>query len=282
MAVPIITIENAWGEVLNLSADPRYAATLNGTGPTSATINRAKVAVADGTHYNSATADERNLLLTVYLQRDIGRARRNLYRWLTSKQYIKVYYQEDDLNVYVEGYVETAEVNPWEQNQNVAASIICPMPYWRDVKETYTDASKSQNLLEFAFAIEETGVELSISDKTRSTIIRNSGTVETGATFVLIATTLVDSPRIYDMGTGSFIGFDVLLEPGDRLEVCTITGKKRVSHIRAGVQSNYINTVMDGSEWLQMAPGANEYSYTVEENGECQLGIYHTNMYAGV
>ena len=281
MSIPIIKLENDRGEVINLSADPRYSPTLTGTGPTGATINRAKMATADGTRFNSATANERNLLLTVYLKRDIGRARRNLYRWLTSKQYIKVYYQEEDLDVYAEGYVETAEVNPWEQEQNLAASIICPMPYWRDVAETYTDASKVYGLLEFEFAIEEDGVELSVEDKAQSTIVKNSGTVASGVTFLLTATFRTVNPRIYNMDTGEFIGFNVVLEPGDRLEVCTIIGKKRVYHIRGGVRSNYINTVMDGSEWLETTPGENEYSYTVEE-GECQLGIYHTNMYTGV
>lgn len=281
MAVPIIKIENDQGEVLNLSADARYVPILTGTGPPAATINRAKVAVADGTRYNSATVNERNLLLTVYIVQDVARGRRNLYRWLASKKYIKVYYQEDDVDVYVEGYVETAEVNPWEQDQNLHVSIVCPMPYWRDVAETFTDASIVSNLLEFEFAIEEEGMELSIEDKGQSTTIQNDGTVETGVTFLLTATIRTLQPRIYNMDTGEYIGFYVDMLAGDQLEVCTITGKKSVTFIRDGVRSNYINTVMEDSTWLTMAPGANEYSYTVDE-GECQLGIYHTNMYIGV
>lgn len=177
MGIPIIKIENDQGEVLNLSTDARYVPILTGTGPPAATINRAKVAVADGTRYNSATVDERNLLLTVYIVQDVARGRRNLYRWLSSKKYIKVYYQEDDLNVYVEGYVETAEVNPWEQDQNLHASIVCPWPHWRDVVETFTDASVVSALFEFPFSIEEEGVELSIEDKAMSTTIQNNGTM---------------------------------------------------------------------------------------------------------
>ena len=281
MGIPIIKIENDQGEVLNLSADARYVPILTGTGPPPATINRAKVAVADGTRYNSATMDERNLLLTVYMVQDIARARRNLYRWLSSKKYVKVYYQEDDLNVYCEGYVETAEVNPWEQEQNLHASIVCPMPFWRDVAETYTDASVVSNLLEFPFSTDAVGIELSIENVGNSTIIQNNGTVTTGVSFLITATIHTLRPRIYNMDTGEYIGFYVEMQAGDQLEVCTITGQKSVTFIRDGVRTNYINTVMPGSTWLQMAPGANEYSYTVDD-GECQLGIYHTNMYAGV
>ena len=281
MGIPTIRIENEKGEVLNLSTDPRYMPILTGTGPPAATINRAKIATADGTRYNSATVNERNLLLTVYLQQDIARARRNLYRWLGSKKYIKVYYQEDDLDVYAEGYVETADVNPWQELQNMQASIVCPTPYWRDVKETFTDASTVSSLLEFEFYTDDDGIELSVEDKAKSTIIQNDGTAETGATFLLTATVPTQNPYIYNMDTGEYIGFKVDLEAGDQLEVCTISGKKRVTHIRGNVRTNYINTVVDGSDWLKITPGTNEYSYTVAA-GECRLGVYHTNVYIGV
>lgn len=281
MSVPIIIIENDRGEVLNLSTDPRYTPMLTGTGPVAATINRAKVAVADGTRFNSATVGERNLLLTVYLLRDIARARMNLYRFLATKQWIRVRYIADGLDVYVEGYVETAEVNPWEENQNLQASIICPMPFWRDRKETYTNASSVEPLFEFPFAIESEGVEFSAIDPAASTIINNGGTVVAGVTFVLTATFRTLQPRIYNLSTGEYIGFYVDLMPGEQLEVCTVQGSKSVTHIKDGVRTNYINTVMEGSSWLQMAIGKNEYSYTVDE-GQCELAVYHTNMYAGV
>lgn len=279
--VPIIKIENDRGEVLDFSKSPRYVAMLTGTGPVAATINRAKVAVADGTRYNSATVNERNLILTVYLVRDIARARLNLYRFVATKRRIKVYYQADGLDVFIEGYVETAEVDPWVQEQNVQVSIICTMPFWQDVKETYTSANNVEALFEFPFAIEEDGVELSIIDPTASTIVENNGTVEAGVIFALTATYQTLNPRIYNVTTGEFIGFYVDMQPGDQLEVCTINGQKSVTHIRDGVRTNYINTVMEGSKWLQMAIGANEYSYTVDA-GQCELAIYHTNMYAGV
>lgn len=279
--VPIVKIENERGEVLDFSTSPRYLAMLTGTGPSAATINRAKVSVADGTRFNSATVNERELLLTVYILRDIARARLNLYRFIATKSRVKIYYQADDLDVFIEGYVETAEVNPWEENQNVQVSIICPMPFWQDVDSTYTDASQVTKLFEFPFAIEEEGVELSTVNTGASTLIENNGTVEAGITFVVTATVQSINPRIHNLSTGEFIGVHATLEPGDQLEICTVVGSKRVTHIRDGIRTNYINTLMMGSSWLQMVVGANEYSYTVDA-GECSLGVYHTNMYTGV
>lgn len=279
--VPIIKIENARGEVLNLSTDPRYIPMLSGTGPPEATINRAKASTADGTTFNSATVNERNLVLTVYLKQDVTRARLNLYRWLATKQPITVYYQADDLDVSVQGYIETAEVDPWQQNQFMQASIICPRPFWREIADTYTNASNVEALFEFPFETDDLGVEISVLHRDTSTIIENQGTVEAGVTFVLTATTPSVNPRLYNLTTGAFIGVLCTLEPRDRLEICTETGAKRVTHIRDGVRTNYINLLMEGSEWLQMAIGSNEYSYTVE-SGECELGIYYTNEFVGV
>ena len=279
--LPIIKVENERGEVLDLSASPRYVAMLSGTGSPSATIKRTKVGVADGTRFNSSTVDERNLLLTIYIVRDVARARMNLYRFFATKSRVKIYYQTESLDVYTEGYVETAEIDPWELNQNMQVSIICPMPFWRDVSETYTDASNVDALFEFPFSIDAEGVELSAIDQTASTVIENNGTVAAGVTFELVAKTQCKNPRIYNLSTGGFIGLEMDLETGDRLLINTTAGSKSAVHVRDGVRSNCINAVMVGSTWLQMAIGYNEYSYTLEE-GECRLGIYHTNMYTGV
>lgn len=279
--LPIVKIENDRGEVLDFSKSPRYVAMLTGTGPPSATINRATVSVADGTRFNSARVNERELLLTIHILRDVARARLNLYRFIATKSHVKLYYQANGLDVYIEGYVETAEVNPWEQNQYVQVSIICPMPFWQDVGSSYTDASQVSRLFEFPFSIEEEGVELSTKDTGTSTLIENGGTVETGVTFVITATVVSTNPRIHNLSTGEFIGVHATLQPGDQIEICTVTGSKRITHIRDGVRSNYINALMLGSSWLQMVIGVNEYTYTVDV-GECELGVYHTNMYTGV
>ena len=143
----------------------------------------------------------------------------------------------------------------------------------------YNDAGAYMNMEYFLSRGE--AMELSVVEANASTVIENYGTVEAGVTFVVKATVQSTNPRIYNLSTGEFIGVLGALEPGDRLEISTATGSKRVTHIRDGVRSNYINAIMEGSKWLQMAIGANEYSYTVDE-GECELSVYHTNMYTGV
>lgn len=279
--VPIVKIENARGEMLNLSADPRYEPILQNAGPAPATVNRTKRRGAPGARYNSSSVNERNLLLTVEFKRDIAAARMNLYRFIQTGGYLKIYYQADGLDVWIDGYVESAEVDPWTADEKLAASIICPQPYWSDVLETYTDASAVTALFAFPFAISEAGAPLSSLKRNSSVVIHNSGSVDTGVIFVLTATLPTQNPRIYNLTTGEFIGFDTELQAGDKLVINTNYGQKSVVHVRDGVETNYIDTLADGFTWLQMAVGANEYTYTVTD-GETSLGVYHTNRYAGV
>lgn len=281
MGVPTIKIANARGQELNLSDDPRYLPILTGTGPVAATINRSKMATADGTQYNSGTVGERNLLLTIYLRRDVARARLNLYRYIVTKQPIRVYYQNDGLDVYLDGYVETADVDPWTREENMAVSIICPMPYWQDVAESYADASHVAALFEFPFAIDSSGVELSTRDETRAAVVDNGGHVATGVTIELVATEQSLNPRIYNLTTGAYIGFYVGMFAGDRLVICTEDGKKSVTLIRDGVETDCFNTIMDDIDWLALEPGPNDITYTVDE-GNMTLAIRYTNKYQGV
>lgn len=279
--LPIIKIENAWGNMLDFSKDARYAVTASGTAPPGATVNTSKVALNDGARFNSSTRNVRNLILNIDIIRDVGRARMDLYRYIVSGAYIKIYYKTDVLDVWISGYVEAIECDPYTLGQFMQVSIICPFPFWQDLKETYTDAGNITNMLEFPWSAPETGVELSSVDANAYTVVMNSGHVESGMRLVLRATVRSLQPRIYNLKTGEWIGFLVDMFPGDILTVDTTQGQKSVYLESGGVITNYINTVMTGSTWLQLAPGENEISYTVDE-GDVHLGIFHMNKYQGV
>lgn len=279
--LPTIKIENEWGDVLNLSADSRYEVTAAGTAPPGATINTSKVALNDGARFNSSTRNVRNLILTIHIVRDVGRSRLNLYRYIISGEYIKVYYKTDYLDVWIEGRVEAVECDEWTLGQVMQVSIVCPFPFWQDMTETYTDAGNVTSLLEFPWSAPEEGVELSAVNMESYTVVHNTGHVKSGMRLVLRATVRSLQPRIYNVGTGEWMGFLVDMLPGDILTVDTTEGQKSVYLESDGVKTNYINTIMSGSTWLQLAPGDNEISYTVDE-GSVHLGIYHMNKYQGV
>ena len=274
-------IENAWGNLLDFSADPRFAVTASGIAPPGATINTSKVALNDGGRFNSSTRNTRNLILNIDILRDVGRARMDLYRYIVSGAYLKIYYKTDYLNVWIAGYVEAVECDPYTLGQFMQVSIICPFPFWQDLQETYTDAGNITGMLEFPWSAPEEGVVLSSLNANAYTVVTNSGHVESGMRLVIRATVRSLQPRIYNLKTGEWMGFLVDMFPGEILTVDTTQGQKSVYLESDGVKKNYINTIMAGSTWLQLAPGENEISYTVDE-GEVHLGIYHMNKYQGV
>lgn len=279
--LPTIKIENARGDVLNLTSDTRYEVTAAGTAPPVATINTSKVSLNDGERFNSSTRNTRNLVLTIHIVKDVGRSRLELYRYIVSGAYIKVYYKTENLDVWIDGYVESIECDEWTLGQVMQVSILCPFPFWQDMTETYTDASNINSLLQFPWSAPAAGVELSSVDTEAYTVITNKGHVESGMRLVIRATVRTLQPKIYNLATGEWIGFTVDMAQGDILTVNTTQGRKSVYLESGGVVTNYINTIMVGSTWLQLAPGENEISYTVDE-GNIHLGIYHMNKYQGV
>lgn len=279
--LPTIKIENARGDVLNLTSDTRYEVTAAGTAPPVATINTSKVSLNDGERFNSSTRNTRNLVLTIHIVKDVGRSRLELYRYIVSGAYIKVYYKTENLDVWIDGYVESIECDEWTLGQVMQVSILCPFPFWQDMQETYTDASNIHSLLKFPWSAPAAGVELSAVDTEAYTVITNKGHVESGMRLVIRATVRTLQPKIHNLATGEWIGFTVDMAQGDILTVDTTQGRKSVYLESGGVVTNYINTIMVGSTWLQLAPGENEISYTVDE-GNIHLGIYHMNKYQGV
>lgn len=87
--LPTIKIENARGDVLNLTSDTRYEVTAAGTAPPAATINTSKVSLNDGERFNSSTRNTRNLVLTIHIVKDVGRSRLELYRYIVSGAYTR-------------------------------------------------------------------------------------------------------------------------------------------------------------------------------------------------
>ncbi len=279
--LPKIKIENARGEILDFSSDARYAVTASNTGAPPATINLSKIALNHGKKFNSASCDERNLILTVHILQDVGRARLNLYRYFTTGGYIKIYYTTENLDVWIDGYIDAIECDEWTLGQYMQVSILCPYPFWQDLSETYTDGSNVTNLLEFPWSAPTAGVELSRMDTTAGIQINNAGQVESGIIFTMRAKERSLQPRLYNLETGERMGFYLDMFVGDIVTVNTTQGSKSVTLERDGVTTNCVNTVMPDSTWLQLAPGVNSFSYTVDE-GDIHLGIYHTNKYQGV
>lgn len=279
-----LTIENHKGEQLQLTQNPNYSITsVEGLPPPTANINTAVNANLDGSTYRSSRLNERNIVIMLAIEGDAETNRINLYQYIKAKKQCTLYYQNGSRNVSIVGYVESLEIAIFGEKETAQISIICPRPYFADVVQTILDMSATSSMFEFPFAIEEEGIEFSTLAVGTESIVQNLGDVETGAVIVFHATGTASNPVIYNLDTAEFFKVNIDMSAGDLLVISTIKGEKTVTAILSGIEWNYINSMVQGSSWIQFESGANTMLYNADshpENLECMISF--NNLYEGV
>lgn len=70
---------------------------------------------------------------------------------------------------------------------------------------------------------------------------------------------------------------------GDIIRIDTRVGKKSVTFERSGTYYNILNSFDKGSDWLQLAPGSNSFSYTAAEGVEnLEFKMILNSSYEGI
>jgi hypothetical protein len=93
----------------------------------------------------------------------------------------------------------------------------------------------------------------------------------------------VTNPTIYNRTTGEQFGLEYTLLEGDVITIDTISGEKSVKLNHKGDVSNIINSVQQGSKWLQLVSGNNELSYQCDEGASAlKITISAVNIFEGV
>lgn len=279
-----LIVENEKGEHLSLTDNINFdVLSVTGTNPPTAAINTVNVAGLDGSRFNSSRVEQRNIVITLNIHHPIEANRLTLYNFFRVKRWVKIYYQNSRRNVYIEGYVESFENNPWTQLQQPQISIICPQPFWLSTVDTTVNFSNSNALFEFPFSIPSEGIEFSTLGHLTTAVV-NVGEIETGGIITFYATTdQILNPKFFNRTTQQFFGLDFDMYQGDLITVNTQKGEKSVTLLRAGVTTNILNDRTEGSTWLTFEPGENELSFEADEgaaNLEATLTI--TQKFEGV
>ena len=264
-----LIVENESGDKLELTNNRNYdVLNVSGTNPPVATINTVNIVGMDGSRFNSSRVQQRNIVITLNIQHPIEANRLTLYNFFTVKRWVKLYYKNSRRDVYIEGYVESLENNPWSQLQQPQISIICPHPYWLSTSETTVDFSNSKAAFEFPFSIPSEGIEFSTLEQIASEIV-NVGEVQTGGIITFFATAdQIINPIFYNRTANTFFGIDFEMNQGDLITVNSLIGQKSVTLLRDGVTTNILSDRTDGSTWLTLGPGENEVSFGSDEGSE--------------
>lgn len=282
-----LKIENTNGEIFELTHDfsDYYVTKVEGLTPPATTINTAKAGIIDGTFFNSASVEERNIVISLTINGDIEANRQKLYRIFPRKTACTVYFKNANRDVKIKGYVETIECDPFVMREKAQISIICPRPYFEDLATIYAELTATLAMFEFPFAIEEDN-PIPFSEATDYPIaeIMNEGDAEAGCIISIEVNDTIQGIKIINTSTQQFFYLDSAFVDHDKITISTISGQMGVTRERGGTKTNILNYVGANSAWLRLAPGVNYFTYTIDDGDteDVDITFEATTLYGGV
>lgn len=151
-----VTVTNFKGETLEMElAHPEKTGlciyNVEGIGGGKANINTSESATGDGSWYNSARADARNIVVYMKLLADVEENRHKMYQYFPLKTQIRLLFTTDKRSLYIDGYVESNETPIFSSEEFSTISVICPDPNFYNISAPYTLFSGTVPLFEFPF-----------------------------------------------------------------------------------------------------------------------------------
>lgn len=279
------TLENENGSSININDGIRYAIlSVSGLNPPSASIFTAKSPNRKGSRYNGSTLNERNILMSIKILGDIERNRNDLYEWIDTEQYIKVYYQNGVKNVYCEGHIEDCEVELFTDNEVINLAILCENPYWMDLQAIATDISTLLREFTLPFAISASGIPFSTIREENTTAVYNSG-AETGVKIVIKCKGEVKNLLLFNADdTSQTFKINYTFPMNWTIEINTDGSPKTCKGISPeGNVVNLLRYVGNNPTWFILKKGMNSFGYTADAGtSNAEVSITYANKYLGV
>lgn len=298
-----LTVTNYLGEsltipMMNSESTGFILHDMTGLGPPTASVNTSKVATKDGSKYNSARAEERNIVLPMYFTPipTIEDARHRSYKYFPLKKPVILAFKTDNRECQIVGYVETNEPDICSDREGCQVSIICPNPYFSSIYDTVTSFSGVEASFEFPFSNEDTSnphIEFGKIVVKAENIVRYGGDAESGVQIRIAASATVKNITIYNVDTRGtmHIYHDKLVAltgsgivKGDEIIITTDKGSRSVTLLRNGKSTNILNAIDPrNDEWFSLTKGDNIFAYTADEGSDYLMFVVdHTTLYEGI
>ena len=281
-----LILENKQGARLTFGmGSPFSIIEIQGLAPPSATINTSGMALVDGAKFNSSKLDMRPINIAFAIEYSAAANRLEVYKVLKSKEWIRMYYQSDYRDVYIDGYVESIDITHFARKQVVTCSILCPFPYFRNAHSPASEVSGVGGGFTFPFASTALPeLVFGYIDPNAATPITNSGEVRTGMIIEIYASGTVRGVKVFDCVTNEFVGINYSMQAGDLITIDTRQGEKTITLTRDAVETNIFNSLMRGSTWLQLGADGGVYAYEVGSGSatDIVITIKHDALFEGV
>lgn len=270
---------------------------IDGLGPGKAIINTTEVLTRDGSLYNSAKVNSRNILMSLMFLSDssIESIRQKSYKYFPIKKRIKLLFNTDNRSSVIYGYVESNEPNIFSKDEKTTISIICPDPYFYSTSIKETIFSGIESLFEFPFSNESSTLSLiefgSLNLQTTQTVYY-SGDSEIGVIVYIHFLGTASNIDIYNTTTREQMSLNTTIfesivgspiESGDDIVISTVKGNKYIYLIRDGEQINILNCLDKNSSWFHLVKGDNIFAYTADIGlVNMQFRIQNQIVYEGI
>lgn len=228
-------------------ADGYVVEDIEGLDPVKATLVYSSFAGQDGSTFQAARRENRNVILKLGYEPDYAQTttqilRSKLYQGFMPKSKVQLrFYEDTGLVVNVSGTVESFLSPRFTKDPIGTISIICENPDF-DTLET----------------LRLSGVTTPGSINTELTY---DGTIETGFLFTLNADRTMTGFTMYntDMSNTQYsMPFASAMVAGDVLRISTVPGNKYAVLTHAGADVSVLYGVSAGASWLQLFPGLNK------------------------
>src|SRR5574344_283600 len=283
------TVTNYLGDSIQLVlGEPEKSGFLiksvSGLGPSRGNLNTTEVSTNDGSIFNSARLNQRNIVFNLaFVISSVGESietvRQKSYKYFPIKKKLTILIETDNRTVRTTGYVESNEPDIFSSQEGAQISIICPDPYFYSTENDSTGAtvfSGIEFLFEIRFSNEYANTALiefgSIENKTEN-VITYDGDTEVGVTIHVHAIGAATNIAIYNTGTREVMTIDTdklqtltgaAFGSGDDIVICTVKGEKSITLIRSGVSTNILNCLDKDSSWFSLAKGDNVFAFTAD------------------
>lgn len=160
--------------------------------------------------------------------------------------------------------------------------LYTPKPFWYDL--TAVSSVLGGFRPAFSFPVCYDSHIYGIKRDGTAAVLRNEGSLPVPFTAKMTCSMEVQHPKVVDLKTGDFIGFDLTLEPGDVLEIYRSTSDRLACTLtRAGVTTNIFYALDEDSTLTELQPGDNILSMQAENgSGYLQASVSFYPMEAGI
>jgi hypothetical protein len=247
---------NLWNIAIgdSLGADRLRIFNIEGLGSPKAVVEGLSGPLYDGVTGHFVKTDPRHILITLVIPRRGNYeeiARREIYEYFPGKEEIKFRVVTDTKDVYTMATVESVEMNHFSKSVNAVISLYCPYPY-------FLDQIDSSQYAEF---------------KGTSQAIVHEGDFAVGGLFTLYFGQDNETYLILENSNGDqtfTLNYTYvpggLVQAGDKIYIDTRGGQNQVIHeLYNGItQTDITLGVSPNSDWLQILPGTNWFSLTLD------------------